>query len=476
MTIDAWIFDAPDRRPAIHFEGKTYTYGDVQGWTQAKIEAFEAAGLQKGDRITWLGLNHPQVFALLFAAAKLGLIMVPLNWRLSQAELADIVADCSPKLLIHDDAHTDMARALMPAALHFDDDIPPGKPTPRHTVDTADPLLIVYTSGSTGTPKGVVLSQNALIANAEMSIEAHDLTPDARALILLPLFHVGGLNILATPALSIGAAIDLHPRFDPGHALQSLTKATTCVVVPTVLQAILSQPDWPTTNLPHLRTLSIGSTDVPADLITTIHARDIPLVQIYGATETAPMAIFQRPATAMTTEGSIGQPGARCAVRLMKDGQPVVDGEDGEIWIKGDAVFDRYWNAPDLTQAAKDGDWFKTGDVAMRDTDANFWFRDRIKNVIISGGENIYPAELERVLNRHPNISEACVVGKPDPVWGTVPVAVVVADGLTEEDVFALFDGHLARFKHPKQVIFTMALPRNAMGKVLSHRVREEVL
>jgi len=478
MTIDHWIAKAAQECPnktAIYFDDKSISYDRFHAWTLSRAKALANAGLTKGDRVAWLGLNHPDVFVLLFAAARLGLILVPLNWRLTPAELATICTDCAPKLLIHDDTFAATAQTLatpqMPA-FHHSEPLPPQPDTAPQPVSTDDPLLIVYTSGSTGTPKGVVLNQTALIANAEMSIECHALTPDDRALVVLPLFHVGGLNILATPAFSIGASIELHARFDPAAALDALNRCTTAIVVPTILQAIMNQPDWAAAPLGNLRVLSIGSTDVPMGLVEAVHTRAIPLVQIYGATETAPLAIYQRPETAMATAGSIGQAGCRSTIRLVTDEQDVADGTKGEIWVKGDATLSAYWNDPAQTRDAMTNGWFKTGDVASRDANGNYYFTDRVKNVIISGGENIYPAELERVLNATPKIHEACVVGRPDPNWGEIPVAVVVSDQMSKGDVLALFHQQIARYKHPRDVVFVDSLPRNAMGKIVPDDVK----
>ena len=334
--------------------------------------------------------------------------------------------------------------------------------------------MIVYTSGSTGQPKGVVLAQDAVIANAAMSVEAHGLTPEDTVLNVLPIFHVGGLNILPTPAFSIGASVMLHPSFDPAAMVRDLGRVQAAITVPTVLNALLALPEWAAADLCALRCLSIGSTDVPMGLIRQVHARGIPLVQIYGATETAPFAIYQTHADAMATEGSIGREGTACAIRLVTaEGQDAGIGQPGEIWVRGTNILRRYWNDPVLTaQAITDG-WFHTGDVATCDAQGQYHFADRIKHIIISGGENIYPAEIERLLRVHPAIAEVAVVGVPDAKWGETPVVVAVrcAD-VGEAELLAMLDGSLARYKHPRRVIFVDALPRNAMGKVRADAVR----
>ncbi|MEL7117464.1 MAG: AMP-binding protein, partial [Pseudomonadota bacterium] len=414
----------------------------------------------------WYGLNHAEVFVLLFACARIGAILLPINWRLSDGEIDQIVANAEPRIMIHD-AH--FAEKAARFCAHLVGTLQ-GRAEEGPQGTEEDPLLLVYTSGSTGLPKGVVLSQKALIANAKMSVAAHGLTPDARVFNALPLFHVGGLNILPTPAFSIGAEVVLHERFDPVDMARALQDVTHAITVPTVLQSVLATHEWQTADLSHLHAMSIGSTDVPVALIEAVHARGVPLIQVYGATETAPFAIYQSAEDAMSTVGSIGRAGSHCEIRLV-DGRDVPDGTPGEIWVKGDNVLAEYWRNPDLTaQMLQDG-WFRTGDVAIRQPDGLYYFADRIKHVIISGGENIYPAEIERVLRQIPGIREVAVVGRTDPKWGEVPVAVVVGD-LPRDAVLDPLQGKIARYKQPKDVVFCDALPRNAMGKVVAAEVR----
>lgn len=477
MTIDHWIALAakatPDRT-AIAFHDQNLSYAAFNALIEVRAAQLHEAGVVKGDRIAWLGFNAPEVFVLLFASARLGAILVPLNWRLSDGELRGILDDCAPKLVFHD------AKAAVRAKTLTGETASPVWPSdtkgaPAPTIGSLpDPILIVYTSGSTGQPKGAVLAQEALVANAKMSVEAHGLTPDDRALVVLPLFHVGGLNILPTPAFSVGASVVLHEAFDPVLAFEALRTVDTAIVVPTVLQAIMAQPGWAETEFANLRGLSIGSTDVPGNLIEAVHAKGVPLIQVYGATETAPFAIYQSVDTAMATAGSIGRAGLECDIRLVRSDGGIADvNEPGEIQVKGPNTLLQYWQNPDLTDEAIADGWFRTGDVARVDADGNYWFTDRIKHVIISGGENIYPAEIERIIRENPRVVEVSVVGQPHPRWGETPVAAVVAKGdLRDDDVLETLDGKLARYKRPTRVVFLDALPRNAMGKVVAAEVR----
>ncbi|MEO0361358.1 MAG: AMP-binding protein [Pseudomonadota bacterium] len=476
MTIDRWIAEADPDAPALGFEGERWSYGELAAWVEETARRLTAAGVGRGDRVAWYGMNRPEVFFLFFACARLGAVFVPLNWRLAAAEVAGVVDDCDPKLVVHDDRFAHPAQALRRprrAVAPFAAEWPLGEASVGGGA-AGDPLLIVYTSGSTGRPKGVVLTQEAVAANATMSVEAHGLTAASRALVLLPLFHVGGLNILSTPAFSIGASVELHEKFEPDAAVEALQRATHAILVPTVLAAMMAAPGWAEADLSGIDVLSIGSTDVPVEQIEAVHARGAPMIQIYGATETSPIAIHQTAAEARTTVGALGRAGSLCEIRLMRaDGTEAATGEPGEIWAKGPNVLKEYWRNPEETARSLQDGWFRTGDVAVRGEDGLYRFADRIKHVVISGGENIYPAELERVLRPHPKIAEVAVVGQPDPKWGEIPVAVVVPrDRLRASEVLGAFNGALARYKHPKKVIFVDALPRNAMGKVVAAEVR----
>ena len=472
MTIDRWITEAAAQHAdkcAIEYEGEQLSYARLAALIDASVADLHGRGVGHGDRVAWYGLNSPQVFVLLFACARIGAIFVPLNWRLADAEIAQTIANCSPSAIFWDDTFAAQAKGLPTTLPQGDSD---------RTARSDDPLLIVYTSGSTGMPKGVVLAQEALIANAAMSVHAHGLTQGDTVLNVLPLFHVGGLNILPTPAFSIGATVVLHKIFDPAAMIRDLHRVQAAITVPTVLGALLNAPQWADADLTALRCLSIGSTDVPLAMIHALHRRGVPLLQIYGATETAPFAIYQTHADAMATEGSIGRSGA-CDIRLVdpESGTDVSVDQPGEIWVKGRNTLRQYWNNPAQTEQSMSGSWFKTGDVAKVNAEGQYYFVDRIKHIIISGGENIYPAEIERVLAEHPAISEVSVVGMPDPKWGETPVAVAVRDGTVSEDaLLAMLDGRIARFKHPRRVVFVDALPRNVMGKVSTDEVKALVV
>ena len=474
------------KRPALTFEEATLDYADLESAVASMAGWLAASGIRTGDRVAVYARNHPESFITLLAASRLGAMMVPLNWRLSAEELGWQMADAAPSLLIHGPEFAEMAARLSSGSacrrIAIGDDLAAARD--GHEVAEADgaggptsELMIVYTSGTTGRPKGAVLAQPAMIANAMMSHDAYAMRPDDVVLNILPLFHVGGLNIQPLPALLCGAHVVIEPAFDPATTLEAIERhaVTQVTVVPTVLAALLAHGGWPAANLASLRMVAIGSTDVPVPLINAVHDRKIPVVQIYGATETAPTAIYQTADIAFDSAGSIGRAGCACDIRIVgPDGEDLATGEVGEIWVRGANILTRYWNNEAASRESITDAWFHTGDMARVDDQGLYWFADRVKHVIISGGENIYPAELERVLRDLPGLAEFAVVGRDDARWGQVPVVVAVRhdDALTGDTVLAHFDGRLARFKHPKDVLFVDALPRNALGKIIADEVR----
>ena len=479
-------------RPAITFNGIVTDFASLEAQVASMAGWLASRGVGVGDRVAIYARNHPESFILLFAVSRIGAMMVPLNWRLSGDELAWQMADAGPAMLLYGADFAATADQLGRSAGCPTFEIGAKLDTARkgHAMDaendsgadggagSADAeLMVVYTSGTTGRPKGAVLGQAAMRANAEMSHHAYAMTPDDLVLNILPLFHVGGLNIQPLPALLVGAGVVIHDGFDPAAVLATISseRITQMTVVPTILGALLGAPEWQGADLSSLRMMAIGSTDVPVALIEAVHARGIPVVQVYGATETSPTAIYQTADIATSTVGSIGRAGSRCKIRITSDdGTELPVDEVGEIRVRGDNILTRYWNNEAASAESIVDGWFRTGDMARLDADGLYWFADRLKHVIISGGENIYPAELERVLSDFDGLTEFAIVGRDDPRWGQVPVVVAARSGprVTSDDVLAHFEGRIARFKRPKDVVFVEALPRNALGKVVAANVR----
>jgi fatty-acyl-CoA synthase len=477
-------------RTALRFEGRTLSYADFAARIAAVARGLHAGcGLRRGDRVALLAANHVDNLVLLFACARLGALLVPLNWRLAVPELAFMLRDSTPSVLF---AGTEFAATMAALQVHF----PQMPMLPLESglcalaasadgdgrsphVDWESPLLICYTSGTTGRPKGAVLTHAALAANAAMSHHMHAMTSADHVLTVLPLFHVGGLNIQTTPALLCGASVTLHARFSPDATLDALEqeRPSLTVLVPATIQALIAHPRFASANLSCLRAVATGSQIVPQPLVDALEARGVPVLQVYGATETCPVAVYTRLGGDRSRWGSTGLPGLLCEARIVDEaGAEMPPGTPGEVAVRGPNVLREYWgNAAATAEALHDG-WYRTGDIGTRDADGYFLIHDRKKNLIISGGENIYPAEIERVLGTHPAVADAAVIGRPDPRWQEVPVAYVIPrDGLTVDAsaLRAYLEGQLARFKMPREIVFVDTLPRTALGKVQHYLLRK---
>jgi fatty-acyl-CoA synthase len=485
----------PDKT-AIRFAGRTISYAAFHKRIADTARALKSElGVGRGDRVAILAANHSDYLVTLYACARLGAMLVTMNWRLAVPEQLFILSDSGAKVLIVDREFSAVVAQLaqhLPdikvvgldytpdGAPSFDELVASGSGDGRnpHT-DITNPLLLVYTSGTTGRPKGAVLRQEALVWNALMSHHAHDMRSDDHILTFLPMFHVGGLNIQTTPAVQLGATVTIQTRFAPDTALQAIAhdKPTLMLSVPAVMQALTQHPLWDKTDLSSLRAVAAGSSLIPVPLIEAFMARGIPVIQIYGSTETGPTAVYTRVGGDLSRLTSTGLPGLYCEAKIVDDdGREVPHGTAGEVVVRGPNVLYEYWgNAEATADALRDG-WYHTGDIGTRDADGYFYIHDRKKNMIISGGENIYPAEIERVLHDHPCIAEAAVIGRPDPKWQEVPVAYIVCrkDMTIGADEVKTFVGqHLARFKIPREIVFVDSLPRTALGKVQHFMLRE---
>ncbi|MGI9203150.1 MAG: class I adenylate-forming enzyme family protein [Woeseiaceae bacterium] len=503
MNIDHWISWWADRTPtkvAIRFKGAEISYREFAVDIDQTANALQALGIKAGDRIGWLGFNSPAFLSALFACARIGAIVVPLNFRLAPAEHMYILENAGAKLFVFDPrfgASADAAAGRLKRCTlvssteephaEASESLPQLKLTAQRTTDGAladpeSPLLIVYTSGTTGRPKGAVMTQRAVHWNGLNSQLMHDLRRDDHVLATLPFFHVGGLNIQTTPALQSGATVTLIEKFHPGDflALVERDKPSLTVLVPTQMQAIVEHPRWRDADLSSLRCVTTGSTAVQVPLLNIWHDHDIPIIQIYGCTESGPIAIHQVLESAQTSAGSIGRPAMYCDVRIVDgQGKDVGDGEAGEILLHGPNILKEYWNDSEATAECLQQGWLQTGDIGFRDTHGDYFIVDRKKRMIISGGENIYPSELERILLEHRAIAEAVVVGYPHEKWGEVPAVAFVSNDANPPDkktLASLFEGRVGHLKHPRYFVRFDALPKNAMGKVVYADVQAELV
>ena len=488
--VEHWAGMAP-AKCAIHFHGEDISWAALwQRIEAATVTLAQRCAVQPGERIAYLGLNHPDFIVFLMALARLGAIAVPLNMRLAPVELAAILEHAGARLLLCDEAMCGAgAAAASRANVAMESALALAAPTQENGAKNRShqaspgnddsPVLLVYTSGTTGKPKGALHTQANLLWNIQSAIASQDISVHDHLLNALPMFHVGGLCIQLLPVLAAGGTVTLHARFDAAAWISDVTtrRPTLSLLVPATLKAILDHPSWPAANLSSLRFVNTGSSSVPRSMIDAVHARGVPVSQVYGATETGPVSIVLRPEHAVAHAGSTGKPALHVEVRLVRpDGTDAATGETAEIWVRGKNVVAGYWN--DVHNPAFADGWFRSGDLAYRDAAGFYWVVGRSKDMIISGGENIYPAELENVLADCAQILEAAVIGQEDAQWGEVAVAVIVKKpeaALDDVGVKQLFEGRLARFKHPRRVIFVDALPKTALGKVQKTLLKEQL-
>ncbi|MEA2218005.1 MAG: indoleacetate---CoA ligase [Solirubrobacteraceae bacterium] len=484
--IAGWSRRSPDRL-AVRFEDQEIDYRALE-WRVARLAGALARreAIAAGDRVAYLGQNAPELLDLLFACARLGAILVPLSARMPAPELRAVLENTEPRALLAEAPFAQTAReagdGLRLRVVPFGDGhrsgglaaLLHGAPELRCDPDRplATALLVINTSGTTGPAKGAVLTQEALHYNALNVAAAVGLGAADEVLANGPLFNTGPMNILTTPALAAGATVTILREFDPGATLEEIERRgiTLAISTPAMTRALISHPRWDTTDLSSLRCVVTGSTTVREDALAPWFARGVPVLQDYGLTEAMPVVTIVPLDDAHRLRATAGRPVAHCRVRIAaEDGSPVPAGEVGEVLVQGPTVMREYWRNPQATSEAFHDGWLRTGDAGCLDAEGVLRIVDRLKEVIIVGSCNVYPADVESVLADCPQIAEAAVVGRPDDERGEVPVAFVVAKEpgtLGADDVKRLFDGRLAAYKHPQDVVFVDALPRSAIGKV----------
>ncbi|MFO0986354.1 MAG: long-chain-fatty-acid--CoA ligase [Alphaproteobacteria bacterium] len=473
-------------RLALVSEERRLSFRDLNGEACRAAHALAASGVRAGDRVAALMRNGPDYVALYYGAAKIGAILCAINWRLAAQEIDYILGDSEPKLLVHG---TEFAPAISAggrrglsasaAETGWRAQIAAAPAQePQAAVGGGEPLVLVYTSGTTGRPKGAVLTHNQMYWASATMAASHDYRPGDVNLVPTPLFHVGGLSF-ATLFVHMGATLVLPRAWEPGAVLALIAKERInhFFAVPAMVRSLLEHPDFATADLSSLRWILCGGARVPPELIASAGQRGIPVQQTYGATETAGPATLVDLAHASAKAGSAGLPYFHTELRIVDAaGAELAAGEIGEVQVKAPHVFTGYWRNPEASRAAFAGTWLKTGDLGRRDADGYLYLVDRAKDVIITGGENVYPAELEAVLREHPGITEIAVVGVPDREWGEVPCVVVVTEPgrtVTLDSLRAFCEGRIARYKQPRRLVLrTEPLPRNASGKVLKHELR----
>ena len=479
---------------------RSLSYADLDRRADALAAHLATLGLGRGDRVALLAHNGVETFDLQFACGRSGAIAVLLNWRLTVPELEYILKDCAPRLLIHDVEFSDTAQALqrlcgIPTLLCTDPrggaEANPyeaalaaclGQLAPREALTHDDVVTIMYTSGTTGHPKGAMITHGMNFWNCANLGTPAGVGQDTVQLVVLPLFHTGGLNCYANPVLHAGGTVVIMRSFDPGQALRVIGDPAQRIShffgVPAPYQFMAQHPDFATTDLSRLRGAGVGGAPCALPILQAWADRGVLLMQGFGMTETSPSCLCLDPADAIRKLGSTGKVLMHTEARIVNAaGEDCAANEIGELWVAGPNITPGYWNRPDASAAAFEGRWLKTGDAARQDDEGFFYIVDRWKDMYISGGENVYPAEVENVLYQLPQVAEAAVIGVPSDQWGEVGLAVLVlkpGQRLDRDSVIAHCSGRLARFKLPHDIAIVDALPRNATGKVLKRELRRQ--
>jgi fatty-acyl-CoA synthase len=492
------VFDIPAKRADLDphrvamedlVSGESVTYGDLDERTGRSAALLAELGAGAGDRIAILCRNRIEFFELLFACARLGAILVPLNWRMPAKELAPLIADCGARWLIHGAEDTDTAATLSNGSLvrlNLDDDSADGYRARRDSSEAlagraASPSdetwYLLYTSGTTGMPKAVIQTYGMAIANYINISQAMGLRGDDTSLNFLPLFHTGGINITTLPGLIMGARALVMPGFDlePMIDLVEAGRLDTFFGVPAIYQAISLHERFDELDLSRVRCWACGGAPLPDNLIKQFATRGATVLNGMGMTETGPTLFLMDPANAANKIGSVGKPQLLSVARLVDaDGRDVPRGETGELWFAGLGITPGYFNRPEETaKTLVDGTWLRSGDLGRQDEDGYYYIVGRLKDMYISGGENVYAAEIENCLHEHPAILEAAVVGVPDEKWGEVGCAYLLPRPGTplpdDDDLIAYCRQHLAPYKVPRQFIGVDDFPRTAAGKIQKH-------
>ena len=494
----------PDKTALVYVPtGERFTYQELNEraircarlWT-------DVCGLKQGDRVAILAQNSVEFLDAFLAAAKSGVILVPLSTRYTPNEIEYILRDSGARALHYEEEFSENIRALkrMVRVRHWialgepPAGVPPGHLSYKSCVialssagwqppecDPEDTHCLFYTSGTTGKPRGVVTPHRMIAWNAYNTVLNWEVRADDVSSIFTPLYHAGGLCTLLVPTLAAGGTAVLHRGFDAAEIWRAVEKekCTLAVGVPTAWKMLADAPEFETVDLNHVRWFLCGGAPLPVPLIGIYQQRGVVFKQGYGLTEVGVNCFAMTAEDAAAKAGSLGKPVMFTEVRLVDaEGRDVPRGEVGELWFRGPHVCRGYWHNPEATAAALDKKgWFRTGDQALCDEDGYYYVVGRTIDMFISGGVNVYPAEVERELEQHPGIQETAVIGVHHPTWGEVGVAFIVTrpgQNLTDELLAEFLSERLAKYKIPKEFFFVEALPRNAYGKIAKAELREK--
>ena len=504
----SWIGDWTGRRAILspkqeaivdNIQNKRYTFQEMDDRANQAARLLLDSGVQKGDRVGVYSKNRFDFLDILFACGKIGAILTPFNIRLTTPETEYLLKKTKPSMVFYDPNMRPQFEEVRPflekqqivvmgnEKVDGDPDLnslmtkKSSSAVERPSITMDDPYLIVFTGGTTGLPKGAVLPNRLVFWNSVNTIVSWGLRPDDIQPLLFPLFHTGGINVLLVPFYHLGATSIIMEDFDPEETLRVIVREKCSIVigVPTIFNMITQSPNFMKTNFEHVRVFISGGAPCPVAIMEKYWERGKILKMGYGLTEVGPNNFHLPDDAVKERPTSVGFPAFHCDVKVVDDDNNVVkDGEAGELMLRGPHAFSGYWEEPEETAKVIEPDgWIHTGDLVKRDKDGFYYIVGRKKDMFISGGENVFPTEIEEILYKHPKISESAVIGVPDEKWGEAGKAFIVlrsGESLTEDEIRKYFDGKLARYKIPKYYEFCEDLPKSAAGKILKRELEDK--
>lgn len=503
MNIGEWISKRAAVQPGKPFlseNDRAYNNRQFNERVNKTADALCRLGVAKGDRVAVLMSNCSEFLEIFFACAKTGILMVPLNFRLAVPELVYILKDCTPFLLIYSDEFTDKIQGIQAANTpvkkylrqgaqspgdaafsYYVNQCPAEEPPIVDEVEISAPLFIMYTSGTTGDPKGAVLTHQNILFGAIHSLLGYGIDRSYKSLVVAPLFHIGALAASVTPIVYAGGSLVIGEFYNASEVLDKISreKINYMFAVPVMFQLMAETKEWKSADLSHVHFFISGGAPIPLPVIKKYQEeKGVGFVQGYAMTETGRLTSLDL-ADSISKAGSVGKEVFHVDLRIVDDdGNDVPPLEPGEIIVRGPNVFTGYWNNETATKAAMKDGWFHTGDMGRRDEDGFIYIAGRKVEMIISSGENIYPAEVERALQMLPQVKEAVVVGMADAKRGEVVAAFIVLQKdarLAENEILAALQGKIAPYKVPKKIVFIEEFPRNRAGKVLKRILKNRL-
>ncbi|MGF2614751.1 long-chain fatty acid--CoA ligase [Rossellomorea vietnamensis] len=479
----------PEKRAVIDSVTQdSWTYKELDERASRLAGLFLAQGVGKGDRIALFAENHISYFDFLFACLKIGAVFVPLNWRLSTEELQFVVSDAAPVIMGVLSCFIKQASGLQEDfylievdSNHYLDQYPAADRLGGPLLQESDPLAMIYTGGTTGHPKGAVLSHRSIMWNAVNTIVSWNLTDRDTTMTCIPMFHTGGLNALSIPVLIAGGTVVLSPGFEPEQAVKDLIKYKCSIVlfVPTMYHMLTRTKEFKNAKFPDMKVFLSGGAPCPMGIYDIFSSKGLAFKEGYGLTEAGPNNFYIDPREALQRRGSVGKPMLFNAVKVVKEtGDEAGPDEVGELYLRGSHLFEYYWNKEEETKEVWRDGWFQTGDLAMMDKAGYYYIVGRKKDMIITGGENVYPLEIENWLESYDSVEEVAVLGVPDDKWGEKVVAFITAGsstGLTEEELANYCRKKLAKYKIPKNFYFIEELPKTHVGKIDKNELRKRL-